>query len=93
MGKRKNYTPELKAKIAIEAIKGEKSISQIASEFGIHPVFVRRWKKQFLKNSHKVFSENATKEKELQNTIEELYKQIEKLKVERDFLSKKLGLL
>jgi len=93
MGKRKNYTPELKAKIAIEAIKGEKSISQIASEFGVHPALVTRWKKQFLENSHKVFSENATKEKELQNTIEELYKQIGKLKVERDFLSKKLGLL
>ena len=42
MGKRNNYTPELKAKIAIEAIKGEKSISQIASEFGVHPVLLTR---------------------------------------------------
>jgi len=93
MGKRKNYSPEFKAKVAIEAIKGEKTISQIASEFGVHPILVTKWKKQFLENSHKVFSQNANKEKELQKTIDELYKQIGQLKVERDFLSRKLGLL
>jgi len=93
MGKRKSYSPEFKAKVAIEAIKGEKTISQIASEFGVHPILVTKWKKQFLENSHKVFSQNANKEKELQKTIDELYKQIGQLKVERDFLSRKLGLL
>jgi len=93
MGKRKSYSPEFKAKVTIEAIKGEKTISQIASEFGVHPILVTKWKKQFLENSHKVFSQNANKEKELQKTIDELYKQIGQLKVERDFLSRKLGLL
>jgi len=93
MGKRKSYSPEFKAKVAIEAIKGEKTISQIASEFGVHPILVTKWKKQFLENSHKVFSQNANKEKEFQKTIDELYKQIGQLKVERDFLSRKLGLL
>ena len=93
MGKRKSYSPEFKAKVAIEAIKGEKTISQIASEFGVHPVQVTKWKKQFLENSHKVFSSEGNKEKELQRTIDELYKQIGQLKVERDFLSRKLGLL
>jgi transposase len=93
MGKRKSYSPQFKAKVAIEAIKGEKTISQIASEFNIHPFLVSKWKKQFLENSHKVFSSEGNKEKELQKTIDELYKQIGQLKVERDFLSKKLGLL
>jgi len=93
MGKRKSYSPEFKAKVAIEAIKGEKTISQIASEFDVHPILVSKWKKQFLENSHKVFSSEGDKEKELQKTIDELYKQIGQLKVERDFLSKKLGLL
>ena len=88
MGKRKNYSPEFKARVAIEAIKGEKTISQIASEFGIHPILVTKWKKQFLENFHKVFSQNASKERELQKTIEELYKQIGQLKVERDFYPK-----
>jgi len=93
MGKRKSYSPEFKAKVAIEAIKGEKTISQIASEFGVHPILVTKWKKQFLENSHKVFSSEGNKEKELQETIDELYRQIGQLKVERDFLSRKLGLL
>jgi len=93
MGKRKSYSPEFKAKVAIEAIKGEKTISQTASEFNIHPFPVSEWKKQFLENSYKVFSSEGNKEKELQKTIDELYKQIGHLKVERDFLSKKLGLL
>ncbi len=93
MGKRKSYLPEFKAKVAIEAIKGEKTISQIASEFGVHPILVTKWKKQSLENSHKVFSSEGNKEKELQKTIDELYRQIGQLKVERDFLSKKLGLL
>jgi len=93
MGKRKSYSPEFKAKVALEAIKGEKTISQIASEFDVHPILVAKWKKQFLENSYKVFSSEGNKEKELQKTIDELYKQIGQLKVERDFLSRKLGLL
>ena len=93
MGKRKSYSPEFKAKVAIEAIKGEKTISQIASDFGVHPILVTKWKKQFLENSYKVFSSEGNKEKELQKTIDELYRQIGQLKVERDFLSRKLGLL
>ena len=64
MRKRKSYSPEFKAKVAIEAIKGEKTISQIASEFDVHPILVSKWKKQFLENSHKVFSSEENKEKE-----------------------------
>jgi len=90
---RKNYTPEFKAKVALEALKGEKSISQIAFEFGVHPNMVSRWKTEFLENAYKVFDNSSSKEKELQKTIDELYKQIGQLKVERDFLSRKLGLL
>jgi transposase len=93
MKKRRKYSPELKAQVAIEAIKGEKTISQIASEFNVHPMLVNRWKKQFLESSYKVFSNEGNREKELQRTIDELYKQIGQLKVERDFLSRKLGLL
>ena len=60
MGKRKSYTPEFKAEIVLEAIKGEKIISQIASEFEIHPTLVSKWKKQFLENSYKVFSSEGS---------------------------------
>ncbi len=63
MGKRKTYSPEFKAKVGIEAIRGEKTIFQIASEFGVHPILVTKWKKQFLENSHKVFSSEGNKKK------------------------------
>ena len=53
---RKNYTPEFKAKVALEALKGEKSISQIASEFGVHPNKVFRWKP----NSWKMLTKSST---------------------------------
>jgi len=90
---KKRYTARFKAQVAIEAIREERSISEIASEHGIHPEMVRRWKRQFLENSPKVFSQDGDEEKELQKKIDELYRQIGQLKVERDFLSRKLGLL
>jgi len=89
----KRYTAEFKASVAIEAIKEQRSINEIASEYGIHPEMVRRWKREFLQNSYKVFSKNGDKEKKLQKKIDELYRQIGQLKVEKDFLSRKLGLL
>ncbi len=52
---RKKHTATFKAKIALEAIKGEKTISEIASEHGIHPQQVRSWKRKFLKKAHLVF--------------------------------------
>jgi len=57
---RKNYSPQFKAKVALEAIKGEKTISQIASEFGIHPQQISSWKKEFLQNMHKIFQKDKT---------------------------------
>lgn len=93
MGKRKSYSPEFKAKVALEAIKGEKAAAQIASEYGVHPSQVTKWKNHFLENCYKVFAEGFTKEEQLQKHIEHLYKEIGQLKLERDFLSRKLGLL
>jgi len=72
----KRYTAEFKASVAIEAIKEQRSINEIASEYGIHPEMVRRWKREFLQNSYKVFSKNADKEKRLEKKIDELYRQI-----------------
>jgi len=93
MGKRNNYSPEFKAKVALEAIKGEKTTVQIASEYGIHPTQVTKWKRYFMENCYKVFAQDTTKEEQLQRHIEHLYREIGQLKVERDFLSRKLGIL
>ena len=86
MGRNKKYTPQFKAKVAFEAAKGDKTISQIASEYGIHPQQVRAWKKEFLKNMHVVF-EKEDQAKEIKKALEKAYKRIGQLEVEKDFLS------
>ena len=86
MGRNKKYTPQFKAKVTFEAAKGDITISQIASEYGIHSQQVRAWKKEFLKNIHVVF-EKEDQAKELKKALEKAYKKIGQLEVERDFLS------
>jgi len=54
MGRKRKYTSQFKAKVASEAAKGDKTISQIASVYGLHPQQVRVWKKEFLENLHLV---------------------------------------
>ena len=85
MGKRK-YTAQFKAKVAFEAAKGERTIGEIASEYGVHPQQVRAWKREFLEKCTLPLKKNkdvATLRKEL----EKAYKKIGQLEVERDFLS------
>ncbi|MCD6591310.1 MAG: transposase [Candidatus Aenigmarchaeota archaeon] len=86
MGRKRKYTAQFKAKVAFEEAKGDKTISQIASEYGIHPQQVRAWKKEFLKNIHVVF-EKEDQAKELKKALEKAYKKIGQLEVEKDFLS------
>lgn len=87
MGRKKKYTSEFKAKVALEAVKADKTISQIASEYGLHSQQVRAWKREFLKNIHLVF-EKEDQAKKLKSELDKAYKKIGKLEVEMDFLSK-----
>jgi transposase len=89
---RKKYSAEFKTKVALEAIKGEETTSQIASRFGIHPAQVRKWKRQMQENASIVFEKSRKKEKEKQVLVDWLYREIGQLKVELDFLSRKSGL-
>jgi transposase-like protein len=91
---RKNHPPSLKARVAIEALKGQKTTTQIAQTFSVHPTQVGIWKKQAMTGLHEVFGNGQ--ERQLQNVEAEkgeLYKQIGQLKVELDFLKKRAGLL
>jgi transposase-like protein len=92
--KRKRHSAEFKAKIAILAIKGEQSINDLASQYQIHPVQITQWKKQLLLGVPDLFSNGskqaARSEEELKDR---LYQEIGQLKVELDFLKKKLGRL
>jgi len=86
---RKKHTIQTKVKVAIEAIKGEKTGSQITSKYGVHLSQVNTWKKRALASIPDAFSKNKTKQTEEQQTlIDELYKQVGQLKVENDFLKK-----
>lgn len=89
---RTHFNADIKAKIAIAAIKGELTINEISSQFGVHATQVQRWKKQALSGMSEVFSDKrAHQEKGEEALKEELYRQIGKLKVEMDWLKKKLG--
>ena len=93
--KRKQYSPQFKAKVALEAVKGEKTVSELASQYTLHPTVINGWKKQLLEQASEVFEKTNSVQKGKENSeaqIDELYRQ---LKVERDFLadrSAKLGL-
>lgn len=88
--KRKQFTATFKAKMALEAIKGEKSINEIASQHGIHPTQITQWKKQLISSSSVLFERGKEKDNgEKDELIDELYRQIGVLKVELDWLKKK----
>jgi transposase-like protein len=90
---RKSYTAAFKAKVALEAIKGQRTINEIASAFEVHPNQVTQWKKQVVSQLSDIFSNGRARaesaEEELRN---QLYQQIGQLKVELDWLKKKSGL-
>ena len=96
--KRKQYSPQFKAKVALEAVRGEKTISELASQYEVHPAMINNWKRQLLDEASSLFekgSETSQPSESQQTQIDELYRQIGKLKVERDFLadrSAQLGL-
>jgi len=88
--KRKAYDDSFKARVALEKIKGERTISEIASQFEVHPNQITRWKKQLLENVSSLFSRKKDPEiEELRKLTEELYKKIRQQNIELKFLKKK----
>lgn len=93
MATRKRYDNRLKAQIALEAIKDQRTISEIASDYGIHPNQVGQWKKKLLDEVPDIFSGKGEKKQQDNEAIRnELYRQIGQLKVELDWLKKKVGI-
>jgi transposase-like protein len=93
MSKRKNHSPEFKAKVALEAIKNEKTTAELAQIYQIHPNLVTKWKKQALENFSGIFN-GEVKSQENVDKVEkdELYKKIGKLEMQVEFLKNLPGL-
>jgi transposase-like protein len=87
----KKHSREFKAKVAIEAIKGEKTIQEIAQKYEVHPNQVTLWKKQLIENATSAFDKPGKDkdQEEAEKKQNELYGQIGQLKVENDYLKKK----
>ena len=89
---RRKFTAAFKAKVAIEVLKERETIQQIAARYQIHPTQVSSWKRQFLAGAQQAFGEHDGDEnKRLKAELDQLYKKIGKLQVEKDFLKKSLG--
>jgi len=89
---RKKHDTTFKAKVALEAIKGEKTMSQLSSEVGVHPNQIRAWRNRALEALPGVFSRGADrKEKDHEALEQELYRQIGQLKVENEWLKKNIS--
>jgi transposase-like protein len=90
--KRRKFNPEFKAKVALAALKNEMTTAELAARFGVHPTMIASWKRSLLEGAAEIFDKNQKSRKQTEEQIDELYRQIGKLQVERDFLSKKLSL-
>ena len=86
---RRKFTAEFKARVAIEAIKEQRTLAELSKHFEVSPVVISRWKKEFLENMSNAFGASQTIEEPTVD-VEKLYAQIGQLKVENDFLKKSL---
>jgi len=90
--KRNRYTPEFKAKVALAALKNEETISELSARFGVHSTMINNWKRVLVEGASDIFSKGQSSHKQSEAQADDLYRQIGRLKVENDFLSKKLSL-
>ena len=89
--KRKNHTPAFKAQVALAALKGDKTVNELAGHFGVHPTLIHAWKKQLVAGAEAVFAAGAAPTGRQEDKTPELYEQIGRLKMELEWLKKKVA--
>ena len=89
--KRRNHSPTFKAKVALAAIKGDRTMAELAKQFEVHPNQIQTWKKQLLESAADVFDKRGAGSRNQETQIKDLHAKIGELAMEKDFLSKALG--
>ncbi len=91
---RKQHSPKFKARVAVEAIRGERTLSQLGSQFQVHPIQIAKWRKSALEQLPELFVDGRkSKSRNGEANSDALYQEIGRLKVELDWLKKKVGML
>ncbi len=91
--KRKQHTAGFKAQVALAALKGDRTVNELAAHFGVHPTLIHAWKKQLLAGAEQVFANGPRAAGPAEDKTPELYEQIGRLKVELDWVKKKAASL
>lgn len=90
--KRVTHPPAFKAKVALAALRQEKTLSQLAAQFKVHPTVISKWKALLLENAASIFADGRAKKPADDPNVEALFEKIGRLEVENDFLKKKSDL-
>ena len=89
--KRRNHSPEFKAKVALATAKGDKTVAELAQKYNLHANQISTWKKELLENAAMIFASESQLGKDNTEEVDKLHAKIGQLTMENDFLAKVLG--
>ncbi len=89
--KRRNHAPSFKAKVALAAVRGDKTLAELSQQFDVHPNQIQEWKKRLRERAESVFEGSGGRQRDPDAEVKELHAKIGELTMERDFLSAKPG--
>ena len=89
--KRRNHSASFKAKVAVAAVRGDRTLAELAEHFDVHPNQIQDWKKKLLANAETLFGNGGAGAENAERKTQKLHAKIGQLTMEKDFLSKALG--